>query len=183
MRSIRILILLIIVSPLILSFSFFKSKSRDYADIAREIRGKIGKKLTKKHHMDLIGVGGGMMGSVYMIGLGFQIHHPMDRNEARERIVDCVEELLKAINENEEIRPFLRDYPFTTKNVQVSIYIDHPDGRPIFDPDIEIVSVFESNDITFCTVDQTNTMKYKNQYREPYQEALAKVRGKHKVAN
>ncbi|MFI0434638.1 MAG: hypothetical protein ACH350_02780, partial [Parachlamydiaceae bacterium] len=104
------IIFLVIITFLACSFNFLKSQPRDYADIAREIRTDVGKKLSKKHQMDLIGVGGGMMGSVYMIGLSFQIRHPLNRNEARARIVDCTEELLAAINSNEEIRPFLKNY-------------------------------------------------------------------------
>ena len=177
MRSIRLIILLLFIAPLILSFSFFKSKPRDYEDMANEISARVAKKLTKKHHMDWIGEGGGMMGSIYMIGLSFQIHHPMDLKEGRERIVDCVEELLKNINKNEEIRPFLKNYPFTTKNVQVTIYINYADGKEVFDPDFRVVSLYVSDDICFSTVDRTNGMKYKNQYRELYTEALAIVRG------
>ena len=177
MRSIKIIVLFMVIAPLILSFSFFKSKPRDYADIAREIRTQIGKKLAKKHQMDLIGVGGGMMGSVYMIGLTFQIHHPMDRDEARARIVDCVEELLAAVNSNEEIRPFLKDYPFTTKNVKLAIFINYPDGREVFDPQIGIVSVDQRDSITYRTK-EPNKSSYKHRYHEPYSEALTMLRKK-----
>jgi len=160
-----------------MSFSFFKSKPRNHAEIAREIRGKVGKKLAKKHGMNLVGVSGGMMGSVYMIGLRFQIRHPMDRDEARMRIVDCVEELLTAVNANQEIRPYLKDFPFTTKNVEVAIFMTDANGREICDPGISVVSVFESDDIFYRTVEQPQHMKYKQQYRESYQEALSKIKG------
>jgi hypothetical protein len=176
MYSNRVILCLLLISPLIFSFSFFKSKKvRDYAEIAREIRAEVGTKLSKKHQMDQIGVGGGMMGSVYMIGLSFQIFHPMDRNEARMRIVDCVEELLAAVNSNEEIRPFLKDYPFTSKNVQVSIYSSYPDGREALDPYISVVSVYISDNIHFSTV-EADQSTYKHRYHEPYSEALAIVR-------
>lgn len=115
------------------------------------------------------------MGSVYMIGLTFQIHHPMDRNEARMRIVDCVEELIKAVNENIEIRPFLKDYPFTTKNVHVAIFTNYPNGKEVFDPYIRVVSIYKSDDIYFSTK-EPNKIPYKNRYRESYKEALALVR-------
>lgn len=179
MRSIGITILLIIIAPLTFSFSLFTSKPRDYADIARDIRAKVGNKLAKKHHMDLIGIGGGMMKSVYMIGLSFQIRHPLDRNEARERIIDCVEELLTTINANEEIRPFLKNYPFTTKNVQVAIFSVNADGRAVFDPYITVVSVDQSDSITFRT-EAPNEKFYKHRHREPYLEALAMLRNKQK---
>ena len=175
MRMVGLTILLLSIASLTVSFSFFKPKSRDYADIAREIRANVGKKLSKKHQMDLIGVGGGMMGSVYMIGLHFQVHHPLDQNEARERLVDCVDELLTAVNSNEEIRPFLKNYPFTTKNVQVSIISVSPDGRTVFDPFITVVAIHESDYITFRTK-EPQRLSYKNSYKELYSDALTMLR-------
>ncbi len=177
MRSSWMIILLIIIAPLTSSFSFFKSKPRDYEDMANEISAKVAKKLIKKHQMDLIGVGGGMMGSVYMIGLSFQIHHPMDRNEARVRIVDCVEELLAAVNANEEIRPFLKDYPFTTKNVHLAIFSNYADGREVFDPYIRAVTVYISDHIIFSTM-EPNKETYKTRCRELYSEAQSILRSK-----
>ena len=178
MRLVKMIILLLILAPLFLSFSFFKSKkTRDYEDMANEISAKVAKKLVNKHQMDWIGEGGGMMGSVYMIGLSFQIHHPMDQAEARARIVDCVEELLAAVNANEEIRPFLKNYPFTTKNVEVAIFTNYPDGKEVFDPYIRIVSVDQCDSITFRTK-EPNKSSYKHRYHEPYSEALTMLRKK-----
>ena len=158
------------------SFSFFKSKKRNYEDMANEISIKVAKKLCKKHQMNWVGEGGGMMHSVYMIGLSFQINHVMDQNEARMRLVDCVEELLAAINENKEIRPYLKYYPFTTEHVRVSIFSRHPDGKRVFDPDFEVASILESDDIIYSTVDYSNRLKYKSQNKEPYQKALEIVK-------
>ncbi len=171
-----ILIILLGVSLSFMSFSFFKKKERDYEQIANEISANVAKKLVKKHKMNWIGEGGGMMGSVYMIGLHFQIHHPLNREEARERILDCVEELLAAVNSNQEIRPFLKNYPFTTKNVQVSI-ISNNKGKDVFDPDIRVVSVFENDEIIFRTK-EPNKVPYKNVYRESYSEALSSTKNK-----
>lgn len=176
MQSIRIIIFIIIFAPLSFSFTFFKSKKpRDYEVIANEITAKVAKRLTKKHQMDWIGEGGGMMGSVYMLGLSFQIHHPLVRNEARELIVDCVQELLAAVNTNEEIRPFLKDYPFTAKNVQILIFSNYPNGKEAYDPYISVVSVATSDDIFFSTT-EPNKNSYKNRYRESYSEALAMLK-------
>jgi len=182
MRTARLIALYLVIAPLIMSFGFFKSQPRDHAVIAREIRAKVAKKLVKKHEMECVGVGGGMMGSVYMIGLSFQIHRPIDRNEARERIIDCVEELLTAVNQNDEIRPFLKNYPFTTDNVQVAIFIKDKNRRDLYDPNISVVSVFKSQEISYCTT-EPDKMKYKTQIREPYQEALALVKGKRAAAS
>lgn len=174
--NLRLLILLLIAS-LTVSFNWFKTKPRDHVEIASEIRAAVSKKLAKKHNMKEAGISGGMMGSVYMIGVMFQINHPMDRDEARARIVDCAEELLTAINENKEIRPYLKNYPFTTKNIKVAIFINDRDRRPVRHPNIGVVSVYESDDIHYYTKEE-NQMKYKSEIREPYAEALAIVKGK-----
>ncbi len=94
---------IISLSILSMSFSFFKN---DYVDIAEGIRDKVGKNLAKKHHMDFIGTTGGMIECVRLIGFDFSVYRIIDLDQARCIIVDCVEELLKAINENEKIRPF-----------------------------------------------------------------------------
>lgn len=181
MCKFRMIVVFTILAPILLSFSLFKTKPRNHADMAREIRAVVGKKLTKKHKMDLIGVTGGMMGSVYIIGFRFQIHHPMDRGEARERIVDCVEELLAAVNANEEIRPFLKNYPFTVKNVDIAIFTDYLDGKEVFDPDISVVTADELGYITYRTEEPNgNPYAYKSEYRELYSEALAKLKDRAK---
>lgn len=177
MRSNSMIMLLMIIAPFICSFSFLKSQPRDYADIARDIRANVGKKLSKKHQMDLIGEGGGMMGSVYMIGLSFQIRHPLNRNEARARIVDCTEELLAAINSSEEIRPFLKNYPFTPENLELAIFSVSPKGEKLYDPNIAVVSVDQSNYITFRT-EEPNNVSYKHRHKELYSEAVKMLKTK-----
>lgn len=180
MRTSCLIILLLITACLTLSFNFFSSKKkRDHEVIANEITATVVKKLTKKHQMDLIGEGGGMMGSIYMIGLSFQIRHPLDRAEARERIIDCVEEVLAAFNSNDEVRPFLKNYPFTPENVQVAIFSVTSDGREVYDPYIAVVSVDQNHYVTFRT-EEPDKKSYKNKYKEPYSEAVATLKNKSK---
>ncbi len=182
MRATRLLIFAVLLAPFILSFSFFPSKKRDHEDMANEISAKVAKTLCKKHNMEWVGEGGGMMGSVYTIGLSFRVYHPLDRNEARMLVVDCVEELLAAVNQNEEIRPYLKDYPFTTKNVDIAVYSSNSDGRTVFDPYITVASIYKSDTIEFATK-EPNQVPYKNEYRESYQAALTQVKGNHLAEN
>lgn len=183
MRTGSLIILFFAIASLALSFNFFNSKKpRDHEIIANEITANVAKKLTKKHQMDLIGEGGGMMGSIYMIGLSFQIRHPLERAEARERVVDCVEELLAAFNSNLEVRPFLKNYPFTTENVQVAIFSVTKEGREVYDPYIAVVSVDQDNHITFRTEEPGNK-SYKHRHKEPYAEALSTLKNKMKSTN
>lgn len=169
---------MIAILPFACSFNFlgFKKK-RDHVAIADEIIIRVAKTLCKRHQMYLISDGGGMMGSVYMVGLGFNIPHLLNEDEARARLVDCAEEMLTAFNTNEEIRPYLKNYPFTTKNLQLSIVVTTPTGGDVFDPHIGSVSIYESDNIVYRT-EEPNTFVYKKTWREPYSEALKRVKGK-----
>jgi len=163
--------LILTIAVCIMSFSFFKTS---YSDVAQQIRNKAGKQLAKKHKMEIAAVGGGMMGCVREIALSFQIRRILSQDEARCLIVDCVEELLKAFNENEKIRPNLLNYPFTPANLDLRIFISSPDGSDVYYPDFCIVSVYNEDFITYKKEDGTG--KRLEPKLEPYQEALAKVR-------
>ena len=176
MRIIGLIILLLTIAFLTFSFTFFKTKSRDYVVIADEISKNVADKLSKKHQMVLVGNSKGMMKSVNLIGLIFEIHHRLDRINSRQMILDCAEEFLSAINSNEEIRPFLKNYPFTTKNLQLSIISVNPKGGYFYDPDITVVSIDESDYITFRTEEPSNPNSYKNRYKELYSEALSALK-------
>lgn len=175
MRSIWMTSVLAFITVLTTSFLFFNTKPRDYVDMAHEIRAKVATKLARKHHMAVVGITGGMMDCVYTVGVSFQMYRPMDRNEVRYRLVDCVEELLKAINENEEIRPYLKNYPFTTANIKVTIFMSDSDGRFLSDPYLEVATISGSDKIYYRT-SAPDVPMYKNEYEESYQDALAMVK-------
>lgn len=166
------IILVISIAILAMSFSFFRKK--DYSDLASEIRNKTGKALAKKHRMDVIAVGGGMMDNVYNIALSFQIYRIINQDEARYIIVDCVEELLKAFNENEAIRPHLANFPFVPSNLDLSIFVWDSTRGDVYYPNFCVVGVDSEDFVSF---------KWENQQgqrlkpiMEPYQEALLKVK-------
>lgn len=178
MHSRLIPLFIIAILPFACSFNFFGfKKKRDHIVIADEINAKVAKTLCKRHQMFQISEGGGMMGSVYMVGLGFTIPHLLSEEEARARLVDCAEEMLTAFNTNEEIRPYLKNYPFTTKNLQIVIFATTPTGGDVFDPHIGSVSIYESDNIVYRT-EEPNTFVYKKTWREPYSEALKRVKEK-----
>ena len=54
----------------------------------------------------------------------------------RELLIKSAQELLNQINENKEIQEFLKERPFTIKNVQIIIYNHDKNGQEVYDPDI-----------------------------------------------
>jgi hypothetical protein len=172
MKIIGYLIFTILIASLLMSFSFFRKKN--YIDVAVEIRNKVGKELAKKHRMDVIAMGGAMMDQVSEIALSFQMYRLLTQDEARTIMVDCSEAILKAFNENEAIRPYLSNYPFTPSNLDVTIYIFDPTRHDVYYPDFCIVSV-DSEDFVSFKRENPQGKRYPP-IMEPYQEALLKVK-------
>jgi hypothetical protein len=110
----------------------------DYVVMAQKIRDDLEKKLSKRHNMEMTSFSGGLANCVNSLGLGFKIQAPLDKDEIRRILIDCVEEFLSAINSNEKLRPFLKNYPFTSNEIRISISIVDKTGKVIFDPEISI---------------------------------------------
>jgi hypothetical protein len=88
-------------------------QEKDYEKIADAITEKTAKKLKEQKNLCLVGTGGGMMHDIYGMDMSFDYYQEVDLKTARELIVYAVSEYLLAINSNEEVRPYLHNYPFT----------------------------------------------------------------------
>jgi hypothetical protein len=147
----------------------------DYVVRAHEIRADVAAKLTERYNMGIIGISGGMIDKVNVIGLSFQILGPLSKEKLREILVDCVEEFLTSINEDEEIRPFLKNFPFTEQEIVINIFIVDKAGRNVYDPDI-MVATANKGKMTYRTKDKNVEIGYKNEMKEDFQTALKSVR-------
>jgi hypothetical protein len=79
--------------------------------------------------------------------------------------------LLHYINENNEIQNFLKEPPFTIRNVEIIIYNHDKQGRSLSDPEISMARISQSI-LIYRTIDPQDFFKYKNEYEESYDEAL-----------
>ncbi|VHO03673.1 hypothetical protein [Candidatus Rhabdochlamydia sp. T3358] len=98
-------------------------QSPRYVKLAAEITEKTAQKLKGKKNLYLIGTGGGMMNDIQMMAMSFDYYQEVDLKKARELLVYAVNEYLLDINNNEEIRPYLHEVPFTAKNVEIRIWV------------------------------------------------------------
>jgi hypothetical protein len=74
------------------------------------------------------------------------------------------------INNNEEIRPYLHEYPFTAKNVEIRIFIYKPDGTY---PPLDKIQCFSSiNGILTYYLDVPEKYTFQALHKETYEEAL-----------
>jgi hypothetical protein len=150
--------------------SFSNYRSPRYVYLADEITEKTAHKLEEQKDLYLIGTGGGMIKDIQMMAMSFAFYRKIDLKTARELLVYSTNEYLSDINENEEIRPYLHEYPFTAKNVEICIWIRNPDGSDLSLEKIDYISAI--NGALSYYIPGPN--KYSRQMicEETYEEAL-----------
>lgn len=130
------------------------------------------KVIQKKYKIKASGTGISMPdGIVGHLGLAFTTKSSLSKNELRKLLVGGGQELLKQINDNKDIQPFLKTAPFTIKNVEIIIYNHDKDGRGLRDPEISTAEISDGI-LTYRTINPDNHFQYKNEFRETYEEAL-----------
>ena len=154
----------------------FKKDEPD-VELAYRIREQLAQKLSKKYHMTTIGEVIAIPDHVLnLLGLRFQIQGPLTKDELRNILVDCVEELLCAVNSNKEIRPYLKNYPFTPQNIDIALFIDGLDGRDVSSPNIGIAAA-SGNKLFFYTKKPSEEYRYITE-EETYEDALKSLGSK-----
>lgn len=149
---------------------YFGHQSPYYIKLAHQITAQTAKKLEKSHKLVLVGTGGQMMHDIQMMMMGFNYYQVVDIPNARQLLVDAVESYLTAINSNEKVRPYLHTYPFTAKNIEISIYFYQPNGNSAPLGQLSIAAANEGK-VTYFTHD-LNSHRLKEIQEETYQEAF-----------
>lgn len=119
------------------------------------------------------GTAGRMMNQIKMLGLSLHYYEPIDIEQARELLVYSTTLFLKMINDNEQIRPYLQNYPFTSENIQIRIYLQMPDGSEPETGKLTIAEMLEGN--LEYVVRNCETNRLTMLYEETFDEAGAKL--------
>ena len=118
-------------------------KSPRYVGLAHDITRKTAKKLKKEKGLMPVGTGGQMMHDIQVMTMSFFLYREASLEEVRELMVYAVEEYLSAINSNEEVRPYLHEYPFGPKNVEIRLWLCDTDQSDLPEGKIHYVLVSE----------------------------------------
>jgi hypothetical protein len=149
--------------------SSFGYQSPRYVKLAHEITEKTAKKLKEQKNLYLAGTGGQMMDDIQMMAMSFDYYQEVDLKTARELIVHVINEYLSAINSNKEIKPYLHEYPFTAKNVEIRIWVFEPNGsNPPLD---KIYYISATNGSLVYYLDLPETHSRRAICKETYEEA------------
>jgi len=121
--------------------------------------------MDEKYGLKCCGKGGALMDKVNIVSLSFQSKEKQySVEETRRLMVKCVEEYLERINDDEDIRPYLSHYPFSSLGVDFDISFQGARGN-----EIRLAFLSEDN-IVYMVVDP-NQKPYIRKHKETYNEA------------
>lgn len=170
-------ILLILAILLLFTGFIMKNEQRENhipkgEQVVNSILAKTAQNVKEKYNLKPCGAGVAMPGGpIQGVTLCFDTKLPYTKNQLRELLIKSAEELLNQVNEDKEIHQFLKDRPFTIRNIEIIIYNNDKNGLEVFDPSISVARISQGN-LIYRTTDANDTFKYKNKYEESYEEAL-----------
>lgn len=104
--------------------------------------------IINQYPFERVSIGGKLTNGIEEIGAKFRVYQFVTLEDARQLIVDVVEKLLRDINSNEKIRPYLKQFPFPASLIKLNLAFKEPKYHPF--PDISIMNVIlDENKITY----------------------------------
>lgn len=67
------------------------------------------------------------MHQVRMLALAFTYYHDLDMEKGRSLLLYCAHIFLDTINSDQDLRPYLQNYPFVYKNIEIAIFLRSTD--------------------------------------------------------
>ena len=156
---------------ILIVLTFGCTKNPDYEVLANRVIKQTIEQLRSEKDLRAIGTVGQMMGDIQLLGVEFYYYHLVNLSEARELLVYVSQVFLSNINENKEVRPYLHNYPFTAKNIEVKIWMHQPNGDDPPQGDIEVVSLRNGKMIYRLTA-PSEFAPWPVLHEESYEEAL-----------
>ena len=111
-----------------------QKKTDQCEQIENQTIGFFAEKMWRDKGLEPIGAGGGGSGipgkGAKMLSVTFRCYQAVDTTKARKLLIECVQELLTEINATKELESCLSVFPFTEKNVSVSLlFVDKSTGH------------------------------------------------------
>ncbi len=173
MRFFLIFLAIIFIAGCYNSFSNLTHKPRTKQSLVNEVERKVAFRLKKEKELYTCGTGGQMMDQIKMLALSFDYYKPLNIENGRELLIAAVNELVTHVNANEEIRPYLNNYPFEPKNIEIRIFARNPDGSNVPPGKLSVLSAIRN--IFEYDMNDPETIQLKTFYQETYEEALSKI--------
>lgn len=141
--------------------------------LADGITHRVALKLRRDLGLIQCGSGGGMMYQIRMLALSFLYYENIGIEKGRELLITALDEYTSAVNADEQIRPYLQNYPFCPKNIQIRIFIRNSDPSSASSEKIQALSAVDGCLKYYVNERETNRLKVI--YTESYEEAINKL--------
>jgi len=129
------------------------------------------KEMREKHQLRCHSIGGKVQGRVEEVGAKFQLIKHTSKDEAQKLLLALTERLVEKLNQDEEIRPYLIEYPFSTTRIKIRIIFTGSDHFSYDDGSMERITL-ENNQISYFKVPpEDDLFRAILFYEESYQEA------------
>ncbi len=119
-------------------------------------------------------------GEVRLLGFHSHIKGPLSREHIRKILINSAQDFLDFVNSNDSIKPYLKNYPFEIKNIEIIIIITNSKGIGLDDPYIGIAEIFREK-IVYQNLITTDIPSIKSEFEESYEEALKICKGPDKT--
>ncbi len=165
--------LMIVVMLFISLCSCHRKEQPEYIVLVDKMMVEFSNEMLQEEKFHLSRYGGGLRHDIKMVSLGYRAKRHATVEEARELFIKYSQKLLKRINEDEKMRPFLNQYPFTENNIEFGLSFFQKNQKEFTDGSVSYVFLVRGK-IFYCRYDGE-----KNQLVdllvEPYQDALHQV--------
>lgn len=175
MKIIIVIMTLLIFMSIVITSCSQEPTMSERSKLAYQISRGISEQLKNKYDLDFRGIGLSCSSdgkTLKTLKLNFSLTHLVTKEEGRDLILKCVEDFLHKINESKEIRPYLVQFPFTYKNIELVILF-YSDARyePTLDPNIWSISLVDGI-INYKIADAQNLFINKSWEKESYDDVL-----------
>ncbi len=128
------------------------------------------RKMQSAYDCSIVGMGGGGdEDGMRLLSIHFSCSRKMTLNETRQMFICSIKDFLNAINSSEEVRPFLKTYPFTIKNLKIMItFLDKNYKKP---QKPFIASVHHNDNVIFFEQDSDLFDSYELISKELFEDA------------
>jgi hypothetical protein len=110
-------------------------------------------------------------GAVKLLGLDFQVRGPLSKEEIRKILIDLAQDFVVSVNSDEAIKPYLENYPFEIKNIEITLFFMDSRNIRLNDPYIGIAGISRGK-LDYQILITTDIPSIKSEFDESYEEAL-----------
>ncbi len=142
------------------------------ADPLEQLVKEHASEMYKRHGIILSGMGGQFLHGFKVLNLAFDWPKKSNEEELRLVLIDGVNQVLEALNRNEELRNEMVDYPMTPVNIDYTVSLEDDDGGPIRDG---LSSCSTSNNIVYFFEVVPPNGAVNIYHEETFEEAQQKV--------